>query len=70
MIGLSVADCGISVEAERIVSTLIVNGVIAEKRFPWTVVITKEGHEKPMSFGTGALVTPLHVLTATHLLNA
>ncbi|OQR66477.1 chymotrypsinogen 1-like [Tropilaelaps mercedesae] len=46
----------------------IVNGSVAATMFPWTVMVIKTSYGEVQSFGTGALVTPLHVITAAHLL--
>lgn len=67
---ISCTDCGISSESAIKVEAQNVNSAIAYHRFPWTVLIVKDTDGIMMSFGTGALVTPLHVLTATHLLVA
>lgn len=59
--------CGL-VDAIEPVETLVVDGEFAENKFPWTVLVYTKIGRNLISYGTGALITPLHVLTAAHLL--
>ncbi|XP_022709591.1 uncharacterized protein LOC111272416 isoform X1 [Varroa jacobsoni] len=59
--------CGL-VDAIEPVQTLVVDGEFAENKFPWTVLVYTKIGRNLISYGTGALITPLHVLTAAHLL--